>query len=747
MAVEYLSMRIDGRGRTLSAMSLIALIACSALAWQSPPRPDFTIPTTAPAAADNDAAVASWPRNYIRNATIDKQLVEQRVIVYQPQVDSWRKYHDISFRCALAVHRAPDVEPEYGLVEVKGTTAVDADTRRVLIEDTEIVYRFPGVDPAVAAECEQLARDVLPQHDTIDASLDMLLACIDAPETRQREVKVSIDPPTIFYSKRAAILVTFRGDPDFRPIAGSSLMYATNCNWDVLVDPSTATSYLLYGESWLKTRDLNRGPWEPARDLPAAFFELPQKPEWGDVRAQLPGKPLNTMPVVFMSRTPAEIIVTDGDPEYESLKGIRLKAVRNTDAALFRHAGDLNFYYLAAGRWFRAKSLEGPWAAATTDLPVDFKQIPRDCDWEYVRASVPGTDEAADAVMLASVPRRATVNINEVSLELTYDGTPRFATIPDTTIEAALNTDARVFRSDGRYYCCQDAVWFESSQATGPWAACKKVPEAIYAIPPTNPAHNVTYASIIDSTEFTVDVGYTSGYDNALVTAGVLVLGAGVVAAVIAADDVNWNVHGSFGGNTISSYGSGAFYDSGIGGFCRSGREYGPYAGTRGGAAWNRSTGTLSRYGNSASSGGSGLSVSVSSYGERLGGANRFSAWNKGVVARDNDRSGIGRASADRGRSGWTESSDNRADARRGGRDGDLYVGRDGQVYKRDGNGNWQERSGKEWRNANAGGRNSLDADALSRGRGLAASDRASSLGRGGGAARGGRGGGGRRGR
>ena len=54
--------------------------------------------------------------------------------------------------------------------------------------------------------------------------------------------------------------------------------------------------------------------------------------------------------------------------------------------------------------------LEGPWLAATLDLPKDFAKIPRDHSQADVLASVPGTQEATDAVLLAQVPRRATVD-------------------------------------------------------------------------------------------------------------------------------------------------------------------------------------------------------------------------------------------------------------------------------------------------------------------------------------------------
>jgi len=720
----------------LACAVLSRAVATAAQTPQTPP------PGSQPAASGPaDAGVPGWPRTYTRAA--DPSF---RVVVYQPQIDSWERYRDVVFRCALVVHRGAAAEPVYGSVEGAARTRVNETARLVLMAKPEFTFRFPYSDPATAAECQQLASEVLPQRESFEIGLDQMLAYVDTPQTRQREVATSLDPPPIFYSKRPAILVTFLGAPDFKPIDGTALRYAVNCNWDVIVDPATATSYLLYGESWMKTRDLQKGPWEPARILPDSLNTLPSNDQWSDVRAQLPGKPLDVIPVVFMCREPAEIIVTDGEPIYAAIPGVRLKAVTNTDAPLFRHTGDLNYYFLAAGRWFRAKSLAGPWSAATTDLPVDFKQIPRDSDWAYVLPSVAGTDEAADAVMLASVPRTATVNIQEVSLSVEYEGEPKFKPIEGTTIEGATNTTSAVFLCENKYYCCEDAVWFTAGSATGPWACARSVPDAIYAIPPSYPAHNVTYAKVLAATESMVDVGYTSGYDNALVTASVLVLGAGVVAAVIAADDVSWNVRINLGGNTITSYGSGAFYSSSAGFYCRSGNAYGPYAGRGSGATYSANRGWTRR--GAASSGDGGFSMQVDTFGAQMGGGNRFSKWNRGVVA-----SGGPSALPARGGpgGGWLESSD-RAGGRRGGADGDLYAGRDGNVYRRDARGNWQQRDTGGWKGADAGardsigaGQRSLDADAIARGRSIAASDRASSS-RGGSPGRP-RGGGGRRGR
>ena len=67
-------------------------------------------------------------------------------------------------------------------------------------------------------------------------------------------------------------------------------------------------------------------------------------------------------------------------------------------------------YFLVAGRWFSAPDFTGPWTFATPNLPDDFKQIPLEHERSRVRASVPGTTQAIEAVLLAGIPQpRASV--------------------------------------------------------------------------------------------------------------------------------------------------------------------------------------------------------------------------------------------------------------------------------------------------------------------------------------------------
>ena len=75
-----------------------------------------------------------------------------------------------------------------------------------------------------------------------------------------------------------------------------------------------------------------------------------------------------------------------------------LSEVTNTKSLLFYHNSEKSYYFLISGRWFRnPQLLRGIWTYASDTLPPDFRQIPPTHAKASVRASVPGTIEAADA--------------------------------------------------------------------------------------------------------------------------------------------------------------------------------------------------------------------------------------------------------------------------------------------------------------------------------------------------------------
>src|SRR6185503_11328454 len=263
---------------------------------------------------------------------------------------------------------------------------------------------------------------------------------------------------------------------------------AVNTNWDLFSHEPSKIYYLRHEQSWLQASDV-KGPWTAAGKLPDSFKKLPPDDNWKDVKAALPGKTLSAdkVPQVFISTTPAELILITGEPKYEPVAGAgSLLWVSNTESDVFRMGPKGNVYYLVAGRWFSAPDFTGPWTFATPNMPAEFQKISLEHPRSRVLASVPGTQQAAEGVLLAQVPQTARVKKKEVKApEVTYQGEPKFQPVEKTKVQAAVNTDKSIIKVGAMYYMCYEGVWFMGSSPNGPWSVCTKVPGEIYEIPIT----------------------------------------------------------------------------------------------------------------------------------------------------------------------------------------------------------------------------------------------------------------------
>jgi hypothetical protein len=677
-----------------------------------------------------------WPREF----TVESK----KLIIYQPQIDEWKDHSTMHFRCAIEVEGVLK-EPKFGVAEIEARTLVDNATRTVKVFSTKRELRFAGVSEVEEKSLRDAVDAIRPPGTLITVSLDRVLTCLD-PETAgmQKQVDVSLAPPKIFYSNKPAVLVIFMGEPQFKPVVASDpdLMFALNTNWDVFYQPSTKAFYLLNEDHWLTSTSAD-GPWTVAINLPEKLNKLPDDENWAEIRKQIPGKKSEVAEHVYASTQPAELLLTSGDPEYQPIPNTKLLEITNTESLLMLDSAGGKFYYQVAGRWFRAPKLDGQWEAASTDLPEDFKKIPDDHPLAFVKATVPGTEEALDAVLLASVPQSTFVDVTKApTLEVTYKGDPVFQPIPPTSVKYAVNSPFSVFLVDNGYYCCDQGVWFNSQAPTGPWAWATSVPQAIYQIPVSSPAHNVTYVTIKESTPDTVVYTQTSGYSGEYVAAnGVLMFGAGLIVGAILNDHYD---HYCYPPASWYSYGCGAVYHYGYGGYYgAAGRVYGPYGGAGYVAAYNPATGFYSRggyaygpYGSAGYrqaynpytgtyaakgyratpygtvSGGraynpyTGASAAGGRISNEYGSAGRAAAYNPvtgkaatgGYVSGERGTVAGGRTNQGTGAVAWDTKNGQGAVAKT--RNDNVYAARNGNVYKKDADGNWSSNTGSGWQPA-----------------------------------------------
>ena len=375
----------------------------------------------------------------------------------------------------------------------------------------------------------------MPQGELVIA-LDRVLARLDKSQIIPKNVAdVKADPPPIFYSASDAILVNIDSDPIWSPIMGNDLKFAVNTNWDLFQHSQTNT-YLPALQRELAVghrhqRRVEAGGQAPRQFQRAAGEKDKDTDNWKEVRDALPGKSLKAsqVPKVFVSTTPAELILLRGPASYVTVGNTKLLWVNNTESDVFRLGRTGPVYFLISGRWFSAPDFTGPWTFATLSLPPEFKQIPLSHDRSRVLASVPGTDQAAEAVLLAQIPQIATVNKKQIKApDVAYDGgMPQFQPIEKTNLQRAANTDKDIIKVGDLYYMCFQGVWFMGKSPTGPWEATGSVPGEIYTIPASSPSHNVTYVTVEEDKDDTAVYVAAAAYTGMMIAWGCVVWGSG----------------------------------------------------------------------------------------------------------------------------------------------------------------------------------------------------------------------------
>ena len=683
----------------------------------SAPAAGLSLPALAqPAGAPSGATplATAWPH------TID--VSGAAVTVYEPQAIDWPNRATLRARAAIAITPPGSAHAILGTIELSGSTEADTTNNVVYFErPTLLSSSFPALDTSHAYQLQTRIAAFLTTMPVKIIPLDtILLSLNEAPVTA---APVNNAPPAIYYSAQPASLLVFDGEPVMAPLASTGLSYAVNTNWDVIQDPSMGGAwYLLNNGSWLVAQAYT-GPYEPAGPLPPAFSRIPDDADFGAIRKAVPGKPLppGTVPVVFVSTKPAEIIVTAGAPAYQPVPGTALSAVTNTGSVLFLYKPTSTFYYLVSGRWFSAASLYGPWTFATPNLPADFAQLSPNGSYGNLLAAVPGTAAAQAAVLKAQIPTQATLSRKAATVTVTYAGAPNFAPIPGTTMRYATNTPYQVIDVNGLFYCCYQGAWFVAHAPTGPWALATSVPPVIYAIPPSSPVYNVIYVQVYGSTPSTVTYGFTSGYVLGFVTAGVLAYGTGyyyppyVVPGRVPAyfpypysyaGNVHYNTATGAWASTGTVYGpygnaatGGAAYNPNNGAYTRGGAVYGPYGGASAWSRYNPSTGTYS-HGSASWSNGSGT-AHASAYNPYTGrsgsttqNANPYARWGSSTASGPNGTVNTASGSNARGSAGGFTASNGAQGAAVHGQNGNnagavktangnVYAGADGNVYQK----------------------------------------------------------------
>jgi hypothetical protein len=422
-----------------------------------------------------------WPRTTEQPAG--------KLVLFQPHIDSWDS--EVVWRQAFQLTPAGGTMT-IGAASFEGGSSTNQETHIITISGAQVIATFfPGLNGPAPPSLLALLSSLAPP--AFDISLERLVTYMRTPASMRTAPAGAA--PVILVSYAPAVLLRLKEPPVLSPVPNTRLKFVANTSWPLFQDPATGHFYLLANNLWLEARKLD-GPWRRVTRLPEDFRNLPTTGRFAAVRTFVPPPPVRdpVVPEVLRTTSAADLILFDGRPAYAPIDGTQLERATNTRSPVFRFNHGQSVYYLAAGRWFSAPSLKGPWTDVTSALPADFSNIPPDSPASAVLAAVPGTTQAEDAALLGQVPKTPAPSAGQVSVSY-LGGTPQFMPVEGTTMQYASNTRDKVLLIGRVYYLSRRGAWFIAPTPQGPWAAAPGPPEVIYTIPPSSPVYTVTYVA------------------------------------------------------------------------------------------------------------------------------------------------------------------------------------------------------------------------------------------------------------
>ncbi|MCK6454251.1 MAG: hypothetical protein L6R19_25880, partial [Alphaproteobacteria bacterium] len=456
------------------------------------------------------------------------------LLVYQPQVEAWDGNRlELSAAVGLDVDAGSAADQHFGRVRLVALSDVDKDRGIVQLRDVRVTrvdlptapHRASEIDRALEQQAGVVARVVSLEQ------LQSSLAIAKAQRAQDQEVEVANEPPVILFSTTPAVLVLLDGEPVLRSTApGIDRVINTNA---LLLRDAAGRYMLRVGGHWAEAESL-QGPWTIKYANTAALDQIRDQVLQETAVDLLddddqPG-PYGVLPDIYVSEVPAELLQTDGEPQFLPIPDTRLLYVANTASDIFVDTATQDHYVLISGRWFRARTMDGPWSYVdSASLPEDFRRIPEAHPKGGVLVSIAGTPQAQEAAIANTIPQTATIDRQNVQFQPVYDGEPQFQPVEGTPLHYAANGPVPVLRVDPHtYYAVDDGVWFTAPAPVGPWVVAEYVPPVIYTIPVYSPVHYVTYVRVYGHTPRHVHVGYTPGYLGTYVSRrGVVVYGTG----------------------------------------------------------------------------------------------------------------------------------------------------------------------------------------------------------------------------
>jgi hypothetical protein len=224
-------------------------------------------------------------------------------------------------------------------------------------------------------------------NTNLSAKLSSVNEQIKKQEAENNDGKAVTEKPkatAIIVATEPTELLQTEGEPDYKIVEGTSLIYVSNSTSEIFKDINTQQTYVVIAGRWYNAGSI-RGPWTfvQADKLPADFARIPEGSDKDGVLANVAGTDEASEALIDaeipqtakVDRKTATVKVTyDGEPQFNRIDGTSLQLAENANlTVMIDPAG--KYFALDNGVWFISDNANGPWAVAN-DRPRDVENIP-----------------------------------------------------------------------------------------------------------------------------------------------------------------------------------------------------------------------------------------------------------------------------------------------------------------------------------------------------------------------------------
>jgi len=205
----------------------------------------------------------------------------------------------------------------------------------------------------------------------------------DTENDKEEEPRFTV-PTDILVSTEPAELLQTEGEPTYKAVENSTLLYVDNSLDEIFKDVESQKNYILLSGRWYASTTIE-GPWEyvPSDALPAAFASIPKGSEKDGVLSSVAGTDAaeeaivdaNIPQTAKVDRSAATCTVSyDGNPRFVPIENTNLSLAENSNITVML-APNNQYYALENGIWFKSSRPDGPWEVAN-ERPSDVEKIP-----------------------------------------------------------------------------------------------------------------------------------------------------------------------------------------------------------------------------------------------------------------------------------------------------------------------------------------------------------------------------------